>query len=317
MTTAVDRPVVVTGATGLIGRRLVRALLDRGLRVVALVRSIERARPILGAEVELLACDLETAGAWQAALAAGAVVHLAGEPIAGGRLDARRKQLIRDSRVESTRLVVEGIAALPPADRPDALIAASGIDFYGFANRQLDDDDPVTESAPPGDSFLARVCRAWEREAIGAEALGVRVVRMRTGVVIARPTDGGALAKMSTPFRFYVGGPVGSGKQWFSWIHIDDVVAAYLEAIDRPTWRGAFNLVAPEAVRNAEFSRALGVALGRPSWMPVPGLALRAAVGELAEYLLEGRRAVPSALERVGYRFRHPTLAAALADAVS
>jgi uncharacterized protein len=147
---------------------------------------------------------------------------------------------------------------------------------------------------------------------MAAEALGVRVARMRTSVVLANPDAGGALSKMTTPFKFFAGGPVGSGQQWFSWIHLDDVVAAYLAAIDDDRWRGPINLVAPETVRNVEFARALGKSLGRPSWIPVPGFALRAVAGELADYLLEGRRAVPAALERLGFAFRYPTLAGAL-----
>ena len=310
------RRIVVTGATGLVGKPLVRALIERGDAVLALVRDEARARAALGDRVEVLQANLEEPGAWQGRLAADAVVHLAGEPIAGHRLDARQKQRVRDSRVESARVIVEGIAALDAGARPRALVSASGIDYYGFANRQLDDDDPVPEEAPPGDEFLARVCRAWEKEAAAAEALGVRVVRMRTGLVLAPPAQGGALGKMVTPFKLFAGGPIGSGQQWFSWIHLDDVVAAYLAALDDDRYRGPVNLVAPETVRNREFMKALGKALGRPSWLPVPRFAIKAATGELAEYLLEGRRAVPAALERLAFRFTHPTLAGALAAAV-
>ncbi|HVK75026.1 MAG TPA: TIGR01777 family oxidoreductase [Kofleriaceae bacterium] len=307
--------VVVTGATGLIGRPLVRALRARGDSVVALVRDEARARRALGpglADVELEVANLEEPGRWQARLAADAVVHLAGEPIAARRLDARQKQRVRDSRVESTRVIVEGLEALAPAARPRVLVTASGIDYYGFANRQLDDDDPVAEDAPCGDEFLARVCQAWEAEAVHAEALGIRVVRMRTAVVLAPPSAGGALAKMVTPFKLFAGGRIGSGQQWFSWIHRDDVVAAYVAAISDERWRGPVNLVGPESVRNQEFARALGKALHRPAWMPVPAFAVRLATGELAESLLEGRRAVPAALERLGFAFAHPTVADAL-----
>ncbi len=300
----------------MVGRPLVKALRAAGHPVTALVRDVARARPALAAEVELVAADLETPGPWQDALAdAGAIVHLAGEPIAGQRWDARHKQRVRDSRVESTRVIVEHLATLPTARRPTALVTASGIDYYEFAIRDFGEDaDPVPETAAPGGSFLARVCRAWEREAEAATALGVRVVRMRTGVVIGK---GGALAKMTTPFKLFAGGRIGSGQQWFSWIHEDDAVAAYVAAVDDPRYQGPINLVAPEAVANRELARALGKALGRPSWMPVPAFALRAAVGELADYLLEGRRAVPAALERLGFPFRHPTLATALRAALA
>ena len=302
--------IVISGATGLIGVPLVRALQARGDHVTVWGRDPERARRTLG-DVEAVAATFETPGPWvDAARGADAIVHLAGESIAGGRWDARRKQAIRDSRVESTRVIVETIATWPEAERPRALISASGADYYPFADRALDDDDEITEDAPAGGSFLARVCKAWEREAAAAEPLGVRVVRMRTGVVIG---PGGALAKMTTPFKLFFGGRIGSGEQWFAWIHQDDAVAAYLAAIDDERYRGPINLVAPDTVRNRELARTLGKALGRPSWLPVPAFALRAAVGELAEYLLEGRRVVPAALQRLGFPFAHPTLAGALA----
>ncbi len=306
--------VVITGATGLVGRPLVRALVADGHAVTALVRDAARARAAVGDGVELLAADLETPGPWCDTLAgAAAIVHLAGEPIAGKRWDARHKQRIRDSRVESTRVLVEHLAGVAAADRPGALITASGIDYYGFANRELDDDDPVPERAPPGDGFLSRLCEAWEDEASAAESLGLRVVRLRLGVVIG---PGGALTKMTTPFKLFAGGRIGSGQQWFSWIHLDDAVAAFRAAVTDVRFTGPINLVAPGTVRNRELARALGAALHRPSWLPVPGFALRAAVGELADYLLEGRRAVPAALEQLGFHFSHPDLAEAVRSAL-
>ncbi|MBL8627525.1 MAG: TIGR01777 family oxidoreductase [Myxococcales bacterium] len=302
--------VVVSGATGMIGPPLVRALIDRGDRVTVWCRDEARARAALGDAITAVAATYETPGPWlEAARGADAIVHLAGEPIAGGRWDARRKQAIRDSRVESTRVIVEALAAWPAAERPRALITASGADYYPFADRAMDDDDEITEAAPAGGAFLARVCKAWETEAANAEAAGVRVVRMRTGVVIGR---GGALAKMTTPFKLFAGGRIGSGDQWFAWIHADDAVAAYVAAIDDDRYRGPINLVAPGIVRNRELAKALGAALGRPAWLPVPAFAIKAAVGELAEYLLEGRRVVPAALQRLGFAFRHPDLAGAL-----
>ena len=309
MTGAVPR-VVISGATGLVGRPLVAALLADGVAVTAWGRDPDRLRAALGERVTAVAATFETPGPWlDAARGADAIVHLAGEPIAGGRWDARRKQAIRDSRVESTRVIVEALASWPAAERPKALIVASGADSYPFADRALDDDEPFDERAGAGSSFLARVCKAWETEAVAAEAAGVRVVRMRTGVVIGR---GGALAKMSTPFKLFAGGSIGSGEQWFAWIHADDAVAAYLAAIDDERYRGPINLVAPGIVRNRELAKALGAALGRPAWLPVPAFAIKAAVGELAEYLLEGRRVVPAALQRLGFGFRHPDLAGAL-----
>lgn len=303
--------VVITGATGFVGAAIVAALRARGDAVVALSRDADRARSALGAGVEAVAAELETPGPWQDALrGADAVLHLAGEPI-GQRWDARVKQRIRDSRVESTRVLVEALAALPEAARPRVLVVASGVDYYPPATDVTDfDDDDVTEADAPGDSFLARVCRDWEAEAAAAAPLGVRVVRMRTGMVLG---PGGALARLAGPFKAFVGGRLGSGRQWVSWIHRDDVVAAYLAALDDPRYDGAINLVGPEPARARAFAAALGRALRRPAWLPVPGFALRVAAGEAAEYLLTGRKVVPRALLAHGFAFRYPTLAAALA----
>jgi uncharacterized protein len=306
--------IVVTGGTGLVGRPIVEALGVRGDQVTALVRDAARARHALGGDVDVIEADLEEQGRWLQQLdGADGVVHLAGEPIAGRRWNARHKQRVRDSRVESTRIIVEHIETLPAAQRPKVLVTASGADYYGFANRQMDDDDPVTEGDPAGDSFLSRVCKAWEKEAAAAEALGVRVVRMRSGIVIGK---GGALDKMIAPFKLFVGGRIGSGDQWFSWISLDDAVTAYLAALDDDRYRGPINLVAPESTRNRDLAKALGTVVHRPAWLPVPGFALKAAVGEMADYLLEGRRVVPAALSRLGFVFRHATLRDALGAAL-
>jgi uncharacterized protein (TIGR01777 family) len=303
--------IVVTGASGFIGRHVARALRARGDTVVALSRDPARVRGLPDG-VELVQADLETPGPWQEAIAgADAVIHLAGEPIAGRRWNARVKQVIRDSRVEATRVLVEGLRALPAERRPQALVTASGIDYYPFADGPSGfDDDDVTERDPAGDDFLSRLCRDWEAEARLAEEAGVRVVCMRTGLVLG---PGGALSKMTGPFKFFVGGPIGSGKQWVSWIHLDDVVAAYLAAASDPRWRGPVNLVAPEPARNKDLSAAIGAALHRPSVLPVPAFAIRLAVGELAESILHGRKAVPAAMTALGFAFRHPALREAVA----
>ncbi len=305
---------VVTGATGYIGVPLVRALRARGDAVTVLTRDVARATKILGGDVRAIAAELDSGrGAWTAELAgADAILHLAGEPIAGARWDARQKQKIRDSRVETTRGLVEAIAALGVADRPKVLIAASGVDYYPFAHEPMDDDE-VTEADPPAESFLGRVCRDWEREALAAEGHRVRTCCLRTGVVVG---PGGAIAKMAKPFTLFAGGRIGHGRQWVSWISLDDIVALYLAAASDARFTGPINAVAPEPVRNADFARALGHALHRPSWLPVPGFALRATVGEFADVLLHGRRVVPARLQQLGFRYTHATLADAFATAV-
>ena len=299
--------IVVTGATGFIGRALVAALRDHA--VTALVRDVDAARPRLG-DVKLVRADLETQGPWCDAIAgADAVVHLAGEPVASRRWDARVKQLIRDSRVESTRTIVEVIAKSTP--RPATLVTASGVDYYAFVPDNDFDDEAVTESDPAAEStFLGRVCRDWEHEALAAEAHGVRVVCMRTGMVLGH---GGALDKLRRPFELFAGGRLGSGRQWVSWIHLDDAVSAYTTALTDTHYRGPINLVT-DSVRNADFARVLGKVLHRPSWLPVPAFAIKAAVGsEFAESILHGRRVVPAKLRALGFRWRYRELAAALA----
>lgn len=300
--------LVVTGATGFVGAALVAALRARGHAIIALSRDAARAHAALG-DVTTVTADLQHPGPWTAALAeAAAIVHLAGEPIAARRWDAQHKQRLRDSRVESTRTLVEAIAALPAAARPRALISASGADYYPFAPDTEFDDDEVSERDASSDSFLGRLCRDWEAEARAAEGLGVRVVCMRTGLVLG---PGGALAKLTTPFKLFVGGRIGSGRQWVSWIHRDDAIRAYATALEDERYAGPVNLVTA-SVRNVELARALGQALGRPSWLPVPGFALRATVGEFAEYLLYGRRVVPARLRELGFTWTLSTLEDAL-----
>jgi uncharacterized protein (TIGR01777 family) len=312
---------VVTGATGLIGTPLVAVLRERGHDVIALVRDVERAkhqlrgdeRAIPSGALHLVLADLEAPGVWCERLeGAEAIIHLAGEPVAAKRWDARQKQLIRDSRVETTRTIVEAIAKL--AHKPKALVTASGVDYYAFASKQTEfDDDEVTEVDPPADTFLGRLCRDWEAEARAAEPFGVRVVHMRTGLVLAK--HGGALDKLRRPFTFFVGGRLGSGHQWVSWIHRDDAVAAYVAAATNERYRGPINLVTA-STRNADFAKTLGRAVGKPSWLPVPSFVVKAAAGsEFAESVLEGRRVMPEKLRALGFTWTYPTLEAALTAA--
>jgi uncharacterized protein (TIGR01777 family) len=303
--------IVVTGATGFIGKALVSKLRERGDHVVALVRNVEKAKSL---GVELVQSDLESAGSLSSAIAgADAIIHLAGAPVAGKRWDSRVKQEIRDSRVETTRTLVEAIGKLDK--KPGALVVASGIDYYPFALDTTDfDDDEVTEADAPADTFLGRVCRDWEREAQGATKLGVRVVNMRTGLVLGK--TGGALHELRKPFQFFVGGRIGSGRQWMSWIHLDDVVNAYLAAATDERYRGPINMVTA-SVRNYDFTKALGHAMHRPALVPVPAFAIKAVVGgEFAESLLHGRRVMPAKLRELGFEWKYPTLDGALAAAV-
>ena len=295
----------MTGATGLIGGRLVRALKARGDDVTVLSRDPAGAREALG--VEAHGWRPLSHPAPEAALAGRhGVVHLAGENVAQ-RWPDRAKRAIRESREVGTRNLIAGLRAADP--RPGVLVCASAVGFYGSRGEAT-----VDESTPPGDDFLAQVCVAWEREADAAAALGMRVVKIRTGVVLDR--RGGALAKMLLPFRAGVGGPVAGGRQYLPWIHADDLVGLYLAALDGPDWRGAINGSAPEPVTNRQFSKALGRALRRPALAPVPGVALRLLYGEMAEIVTTGQRAVPRRPLELGYRFRHPDLDEALRDAL-
>ena len=302
--------VVVTGATGLVGMPLVGRLLARGDQVTVLTRDADRARSKLPG-VTAVSADLETDGAWTESLdGADAIVHLAGESIGARRWDARQKQILRDSRVESTRTIVEAIGKL--ARRPRTLLTASGADYYPFATPGEFDDDEVTEADAPSDSFLGRLCRDWEAQALAAEPLGVRVACLRLGFVLG---PGPGLEKLTGPFKFFAGGKIASGMQWMSWVHLDDVVGAFIAALDDDRYRGPINVVAG-SVRNRDFAAALGKAMHRPSWLRVPAFAVRAAAGELAEYILNGRNVVPKKLTELGYTWQHRDLGEALAAAL-
>jgi uncharacterized protein (TIGR01777 family) len=297
--------ITVTGATGRIGSRLVRQLLDRGDEVTVLSRHPDRARAALPG-VEAAAWDPATAPAPAAALAGrDAVVHLAGENLAQ-RWSGDTKRRIMESREQGTRNLVASLRDSGVA----TLVSASAVGYYGARG-----DERVAEDAPPGDDFPARVCVAWEREARAAEAFGIRVVSVRTGVVL--DSAGGALAKMLLPFKLGVGGPVAGGRQYMPWIHVDDVVGIYVAALDGADWRGPVNATAPEPATNAEFSKALGRALHRPAVFPIPGFAIRALYGEMAMIVTTGQRAVPRAAQAYGYAFAHPELDQALRAAVS
>jgi uncharacterized protein len=297
--------VTVTGATGLIGSRIVAALKARGDEVTVLTRAPDRARAAL--EVEAAAWDPEAGPAPAAALAGrDAVIHLAGENVAQ-RWTEPAKRAIRNSRVAGTRNLVAGLEAADP--RPRVLVSASAVGYYGPHG-----EERVDESAPAAGDFLGEACAAWEAEAAAAEALGLRVVRIRTGIVLA--PDGGALAKMLPPFKLGAGGPIAGGRHYMPWIHVDDVVGIVLAAVDGDDWTGPINASAPEPVTNAEFSKALGRALHRPAVAPIPALALKLLYGEMSEIITTGQRAVPARALALGYEHRHSALDEALASAL-
>jgi uncharacterized protein len=297
--------VAVTGATGTIGAALVRELGERGDEVVALTRDPARARERLGPAVDARQwADPKDVPAPADVLAGcDAVVNLLGEPIAQRWSDAAKRE-IRDSRVLGTRNLVEGLRGADP--RPGVLVSQSASGWYGARG-----DEPLDETEPAGDDFLATVVRDWEAEARRAEEeLGMRVVMTRTGVVLSE--SGGALEKMLPPFKMGVGGPVAGGRQYVSWVDLEDVVGAIVFALKTESARGPVNVTAPEAVTNAELSKALGRVLRRPAVMPVPGFALRALYGEMAFVVTTGARLVPRRLQELGYEFRRPDLVEAL-----
>jgi uncharacterized protein len=299
--------VAVTGGTGLIGTRIVRALQARGDEVTVLSRDALRAREALG-DVDAHAWTPLEGPAPAAALSGrDGVIHLAGAPVAQRWTDASRRR-IHDTRERGTRNLVEGLRAADP--RPRALVSASGVDYYGQTG-----DQPLTEESPPGDGFLPGVCVAWEREAQAATELGLRVVNVRTALVL--DASGGALGKMLPFFRLGVGGPVAGGRQYMPWIHADDIVGIYLAALDHETWSGPVIAAAPDPPTNREFSRALGRALHRPAIAPIPALAIRLLYGDMAEIVTEGHRTEPTRALEHGYAFRHTDLDEALRDALS
>src|SRR5262245_32298469 len=299
--------VFVTGGTGLIGSRLVRALRRRGDEVVVLSRRADAWKQC-GSDCTFALGDPARPGPWTAALAGcDAVVHLAGENIFARRWTPAFKQLLRDSRVRSTEALVAALAKLPAGERPGVLVSGSAVGYYGPRG-----DEELGEDAPPGDDFLARVCADWERAALAAEAAGLRVVLLRTGLVLDRA--GGLLPQVLTPFKLFVGGPVGSGRQWMSWIHHADLTGLLLTALDQPAARGPLNGTAPRPVTNRDFSTALGQVLGRPSAVRVPALALRLRFGEVAMVMTSGQRAVPRRALGLGYQFEFPDLEGALRD---
>jgi len=293
--------ITVTGASGFIGRRLLKSLAGDAHTVQVLSRHAGTNMP---GNIKVWPWDPAKSEPPADALRdTDAVIHLAGEPVAQ-RWTGHVKQRIRDSRELGTRHLVQAISKLPKP--PGVLVCASASGYYGSRG-----DEILTEDSPAGAGFLADVCRAWEAEALKAEAFGTRVVRVRIGIVL--DTRGGALQKMLPPFKMGVGGKMGTGKQWMSWIHIDDLVGIFRCAVEQRV-PGVMNGVAPYPVVNAEFTRTLAATLHRPAIFPVPEFALKLLFGEMSEVLFASQRVSPKAAEQAGYRYRFPQLSAALAD---
>lgn len=288
--------ILITGGTGFIGGALCRELKDSGHNIIITTRRPSDSKEkLIWNPPELIPQETMSK--------INAVINLAGESITAGRWTKERKERIMTSRVAATHALAESIKNTDP--RPEVLISASAVGYYGPHG-----DENVTETTPPGTDFLADVCKKWEAEALKAEASGVRVVIVRFGTVLE--SDGGALPKMARPFKFFAGGPIGSGKQWFPWVHRDDLIGFIQYALENNTNTGPFNVTSPQPVTNKGFSSALGRALGRPSWLPVPGLVLKIAFGELGSVLTTGQRVIPERILKTGYQFKYPDVDSAL-----
>jgi uncharacterized protein len=295
--------ILITGASGLVGRALGQELKRAGHTVCRLVRpgTVDTGTDSGGFDVKWDPATGELGGA---AVGADAVVNLAGAPVAGKRWSDDRKKLLRSSRVDSTRALVGSLERM--AARPSVLVSASAVGYYGDRG-----DEILTEESGPSKDFLGELAREWEEQALKAEALNIRVVRARFGIILAK--RGGALPQMMKPFQFGLGGKLGTGQQWMSWVTVADVVAILKYALENNGVRGAVNVVSPQPVRNAEFTKVLGEIMHRPAFFAASAFALRLALGEMADgMLLASERVQPSVLDKLGYRFLHSDLAIAL-----
>ncbi|HEX2908124.1 MAG TPA: TIGR01777 family oxidoreductase [Phototrophicaceae bacterium] len=300
--------VIITGGTGLIGQPLAAELGKRGHEVILLSRS-PKTKEGLPVGVRIEGWDAKSATGWgHLADGAGAIINLAGENIAGNtflpeRWTDERKRLIRESRENAGKAVVEAVQQA--ATKPGVVIQMSGVDYYPYDNHQ-----PMTEEAPAANTFLGNVVQAWEAATAPVETLGVRRCILRTAIVL---TDaGGVLPRLALPFKLFAGGPIGSGQQPVPWVALEDVVSAILFLLETPTTSGVYNLAAPEKLTNAQFGKVLGKVLGRPAFFPTPGFVFQLAFGEVAELLLQGRHVQPQRLQAAGFQFQYPTAEAAL-----
>jgi len=302
--------IAITGATGFVGSRLVVKLYDRGDDILILTRNPDKTRRIypksIYPKIEIIPYIATESGDWQKEISGcDAVINLAGEPISE-RWTGEAKQAIVASREIGTEKIVEAIALAD--QKPKVLINSSAIGYYGTSETASFD-----ENSPPGDDFLADVCKKWEKAAQKVKDYGTRLVILRTGIVLG---NGGALGKMIPPFKLFAGGPIGSGRQWFSWIHRDDLINLIIYCLDRQGISGTFNATAPNPVRMKEFCQILGEVMNRPSWLPVPDFALEILLGEGAKIVLEGQEVLPKATQAIGFDYRYPNLEAALEEIV-
>lgn len=290
--------VIITGGTGLIGRALSKSLTADGHEVIVLTRN-PRQDTKLPSGVQQVKWDAATADGWGSlADGAGAIVNLAGEGIADSRWSEERKKRIYASRINAGKAVMQAITQA--TNKPKVLIQASAVGYYGPRSSEI-----LTESANPGSDFLSQICFDWEAATFGAEAMGVRRAVIRSGIVLSN--DGGAWPQIVLPFKLFAGGPIGSGKQYWPWIHIDDEVGAIRFLIDNENAKGVFNLSAPTPLTNKEFAERLGKVMNRPAFFPVPGFGLKILFGEMSTILIDGQRAVPQHLQELNYSFKFPT----------
>ena len=299
--------IAISGATGFVGSRLVERLHTEGHRILVLTRNTTFAQKVFPFQafpnLEIISYTPGVSGIWQDSIAGcDGVVNLAGEPIAEGRWTPERKQEILNTRKLGTQKIVEAIAKANP--QPSVLVNTSAIGYYGTSETASFDEDSAS-----GNDFLAQVCQEWEAEASKVKDANVRLVILRFGIVLG---NGGALGKMITPFKLFAGGPIGSGQQWFSWIHLDDIVSLIIQALTKPTMEGVYNATAPQPVRMNDLSTTMGNVMNRPSWLPVPGFAIEAILGDGAKVVLEGQQVLPKRTLESGFEFQYPNLPSAL-----
>ena len=303
--------VAITGATGFVGSRLVERLQKQGMKILVLTRNTASARKLFPAnvypDVEIIAYTPTASGSWQNEIAnCQGIVNLAGSPISEGRWTTERKQEILNSRKLTTQKIVEAIANSPT--KPQVLVNASAIGYYGTSETATFD-----ENSPSSNDFLSEVCQVWETEAQKVTDNNVRLVILRFGIVLGM---GGALGKMITPFKLFAGGPIGSGEQWFSWIHLDDMVGLILHALTNSEMSGVYNGTAPKPVRMAELSTTMGKVMNRPSWLPVPAFAIEAMLGDGAVVALEGQKVLPKRTLESGFKYQYSDLEPALKEII-